>query len=316
VLDRIRAWVGHDDVELLESPPSGYSNELLFVAIAGEAKVLRLVPSGPPLFPAYDLAMQVEVMRAAANAGVPVPAPVEVVDDVAVLGRPFLVMPRIEGRLPGDAPMLTPWILALAPEEQRRLQVGFLDVLAAVHRMPAPRSLRPWTDELDRWAAYAAWACDGQVDPAPLLDLFAACRATAPATWPPTGLLWGDVRMGNVVVADDLSVAAVLDWEMASAGPAEADLAWLTALHALTLSFVGDDAPGFLTRDEVVAHHEAALGRRMRDMPWHEAFALARAAAVQLRVDIVRAATKGRPPPDPAQHPIVAAAAEVLAQLR
>jgi aminoglycoside phosphotransferase (APT) family kinase protein len=316
VLDRIRAWAGTDDVQLLEAPPGGgYSNELVYVSIAGEAKVIRLAPSGPPLFPSYDLAMQVAVQEVAAAAGVPVPAPLAAELDPSVLGRPFLVMPRIDGRHPGEAPMLTPWILELSSEEQRRLQGGFLDALAAVHRVDPPGDLRPWSAELDWWASYATWAAEGQADPAALVALFDRCRAAAPTTFPPSVLLWGDVRMGNVVVADDLSVAAVLDWEMASAGPPECDLAWYTALNGLTLSFVGDDAPGFRTRDEVVAHHEAALGRPMESMAWHEAFALCRAAAAQFRVDVVKALVKDRPPPDPATHLMVENAAESLDSL-
>jgi aminoglycoside phosphotransferase (APT) family kinase protein len=313
VLDRIRAWAGTADVQLLEAPPGGgYSNELLYVEIAGEAKVIRLAPSGPPLFPTYDLAMQVRAQEAAGASGVPVAAPLSAELDPSILGRPFLVMPRIDGRHPGEAPMLTPWILELAADEQRRLQGAFLDALAAVHRAEAPAGFRPWSEELDWWTTYATWSCEDRAPAEALVDLFARCRATAPATFPPSGLLWGDVRMGNVVVADDLSIAAVLDWEMASAGPPESDLAWYTALHGLTLSFVGDDAPGFRTRDEVIAHHEAAVGRPMEAMPWHEAFALCRAAVAQVRVDVVKSIVKDRPAPDPATHLLVMKAADAL----
>jgi aminoglycoside phosphotransferase (APT) family kinase protein len=316
MLDRIPDWAGTDDVELLEAPPGGgYSNELLYVSIAGEAKVIRLVPSGPPLFPTYDLAMQVRAQQAAGAAGVPVASPLSAELDPAVLGRPFLAMPRIEGRHPGEAPMLTPWILELAPAEQRRLQDAFLDVLAAIHRTDPPAGLRPWCDELDWWEGYARWACSDGIPADPLIDLFARCRAAAPATFPPSVLLWGDVRMGNVVVADDLSIAAVLDWEMASAGPPESDLAWFTALNGLTLSFVGDDAPGFRTRDDVVAYHEAALGRPMEAMPWHEAFALCRAATAQFRVDVVKAIAKDRPGPAPENHLMLLEASRALEAL-
>jgi aminoglycoside phosphotransferase (APT) family kinase protein len=313
VLDRIRAWAATDDVELLDAPPGGgYSNELIYVAIAGEPKVIRLAPSGPPLFPTYDLAMQVAVQEVAGAAGVPVPTPLSAELDPSVLGRPFLVMPRIDGRHPGEAPMLTPWILELGADRQRRFHDEFLGALAAIHRVPAPADLRPWSDELDWWESYASWACEDRVDPSALVELFARCRAAVPATFPASVLLWGDVRMGNVVVADDLSVAAVLDWEMASAGPPECDLAWLIALHGLTLSFVGDDAPGFHGRDAVVAAHEAALGRPMEAMPWHEAFALCRAAVAQYRVDVVKSVAKHRMPPDPAQHLLVQKAAEAV----
>ena len=37
-------------------------------------------------------------------------------------------------------------------------------------------------------------------------------------------LLWGDVRLGNVIFGDDLAPIAVLDWDMASIGAPEHDI--------------------------------------------------------------------------------------------
>jgi hypothetical protein len=72
---------------------------------------------------------------------------------------------------------------------------------------------------------------------------------------------------------------------------------------------MGGGLPGFLDRDEVVAHHEAALGRAMVDLAWHEGFALARSAAVAVRTGIVAALAAGDPLPDPVRHPVVRYAA-------
>ena len=78
-------------------------------------------------------------------------------------------------------------------------------------------------------------------------------------------MLWGDVRLGNVIFDDGFAPVAVLDWEMASIGPAEHDLAWYTALEGMTEHFFGQRVTGFLTRDEIVARHEQALGRPLVD---------------------------------------------------
>ena len=41
-------------------------------------------------------------------------------------------------------------------------------------------------------------------------------------------LLWGDARMGNIMFDDSHAVAAMLDWEVASIGPAGIDVGyWL-----------------------------------------------------------------------------------------
>ena len=39
----------------------------------------------------------------------------------------------------------------------------------------------------------------------------------------PASLCWGDARIGNVLFSDDRKITAVLDWEMATIGPAEMD---------------------------------------------------------------------------------------------
>lgn len=271
---------------------------------------MRLAPDGPGLFPAYDLGLQVEAQRAAAAAGVPVALPT-LVEDPAPFGRPYLCMPLVEGRHTGDAPALCDWVVALTTEEQSALHVAFLDVLAAVHRAPAPPSV-PRVD-LDWWERYVGWAFgagEGEV----LGRLLAACRSRAPRTEAPASLLWGDVRLGNVVFGDGLRPLAVLDWEMASTGPAESDLAWFTALSTLTDRFVGTAVPGFLGRDEVVAHHEANLGRAMQAFEWHEAVALVRAAALGVRAQQLSARRAGRTPPRVDGHPLVEAAAEAVSE--
>jgi aminoglycoside phosphotransferase (APT) family kinase protein len=309
-------------VTVVDAPGGGYSNELLFVTVEldGERSdvVVRMAPAGPPLFPDYDLGMQVAVQAAAATAGIPVAQPIVLETDPAWLGRPFLLMPRVPGRHPGEAPAITPWVLALSFEQQRCLHTSLLDVLADIHTMPPTAVLRGGSlaDELDWWERFATWACDGVgVSPEALLDLFAWCRAHLPGSEPPTSVLWGDVRLGNVVVGDDLRPAAILDWEMASLGPAESDLAWLTALTGMTDHFVGRGVPGFLERDEVIAHHEQRLGRPLHDMGWHEALALARAASVSVRTGIVQAMLAGTPPRDPTTHPAVRYARRFMSNL-
>jgi aminoglycoside phosphotransferase (APT) family kinase protein len=138
-------------------------------------------------------------------------------------------------------------------------------------------------EEVAWWVAYVDWAGDGR--PARVLaDAAAWCASTAPVgAQPPASLCWGDARIGNVLFADDRSVTTVLDWELATIGPAEMDLAWYLALDALTAHFVKRTVPGFLARGEFVARYEAALGRAVVDLEWHEIFALVRSTAINDR---------------------------------
>jgi aminoglycoside phosphotransferase (APT) family kinase protein len=106
-------------------------------------------------------------------------------------------------------------------------------------------------------------------------------------------LLWGDVRLGNIIVGEDDGIAAVLDWEMASIGPAEVDLGWFFALQEMVTGGSGVELPGFLARDTAVARYEQRLGRAIGDLWWYELFALIRSTAVLIRMQRV-AATQGR----------------------
>ena len=104
-------WLGHRGRDRPEAvvrgrPPGGLSSETVFVGAGWsdghgrhhEELVVRMAPSGPGTFPAYDLRAQWEAQRAAAGAGVPVADP-QLEEDPGWLGRPFLVMPRIDGHV-------------------------------------------------------------------------------------------------------------------------------------------------------------------------------------------------------------------------
>ena len=50
--------------------------------------------------------------------------------------------------------------------------------------------------------------------------------------------MWGDSRVGNVLYQDFRPVA-VLDWEMATLGPREMDVAWIIFAHMVFQELAG-----------------------------------------------------------------------------
>ena len=74
----------------------------------------------------------------------------------------------------------------------------------------------------------------------------------------------------------DYRVVSLLDWELATLGPPEMDLAWYLALDELTTKATRSEVPGFRTREQFVARYELQLGRPVVDLAWHEVFALVR----------------------------------------
>ena len=292
----LAAWLGEPVGELTQPGAGGLSSETyLFESARGEQLVARLAPAGDALFPVYDLAMQARIMEAlGANAVVPVPRVVEYVADTGFLGSPFLVMERVEGRVPSDNPpfVMSGWVHDAPVDLQRRLQDEFVSVCARIHRADwqglglaetASRSGgTTLAAELSWWSDYLDWTADG-APPAVLRDGRAWCAEHMPAAEPPPALCWGDVRIPNVVFDDDFRPRAVLDWEMASIGPPELDIGWYLVIHRMTTEVTGD-LPGFRARDEVLRAYESQLGRALHDLSWYEAWAAFRAAAIMVRL--------------------------------
>jgi aminoglycoside phosphotransferase (APT) family kinase protein len=165
---------------------------------------------------------------------------------------------------------------------------GLIDTVVAVHavawREAGLDQVLPGSTvhhALERWTAYVDWSSEG--DPLPALsEALAWCAARVPREGEPV-LLWGDVRLGNLVFDQERRVRAVLDWDLASIGPAEMDLGWHFGLESMMESLFGCRVEGFPRRDEAIARYEEASGRALTDLDWHEVFALVRALAINDR---------------------------------
>ena len=110
---------------------------------------------------------------------------------------------------------------------------------------------RPWVrrcpgtlrETVQRWVAYVEWSSDG--DPLPALaQALDWCGRHVPEERPPV-LLWGDVRLGNLVFDSERHVTAVLDWDLASLGPREMDLGWHFGLEFMMEALFGGRLSGF-----------------------------------------------------------------------
>lgn len=292
-------------IDTLEHASVGYSSETVLVDVSwdapegsrSESLVVRMAPATVGTFADYDLTVQGRAQEIAARAGVPVATPFVVETDPTWLGHPFAVMPRVQGRIVGESPAHDRWLESLEPARQRSLHTNFVDALARIHGADWQRGdadeLVPRRDlaaELDHWARYLDWSSDGEPLPA-LAEALAWCRVHAPDDDDRDGrgaLLWGDVRLGNIVFGDDLAVRAVLDWDMTSIGRPEHDVAWLTTLESTMNELTGRNVPGFLDRAGVIAHYQRTTGRTLRDFDWYETFALLRSTAIMVRIGLLR----------------------------
>ena len=147
--------------------------------------------------------------------------------------------------------------------------------------------MRDWPRSWRTGRTTSGGPADGAPPPG-LADAFAWCTANVPSSEPDSRLLWGDVRLGNVVY-DEAALAprAVLDWDMVSAGAPEMDIAWLLALEQVQFDLTKMSVPGFGTRADAIARFEERLGRPLTDLEWYETFALVRASAISTRIAVL-----------------------------
>ncbi len=290
--------------ELRQPTSSGFSNEtLLFEAgwtEAGgprrESLVVRIQPTGYRVFPEYDLGLQFRTMALLAETDVPVPRMYWLEEErTNLLGAPFYIMDQVRGRVPTDNPPYHAggWMTEISPEERRAIWLGGFDCLARIHRLDPEKAGFGFLDrpelgataldqQLAHYRSYFEWAAAGREQP--LLErAFEWVEANKPVG-EPTGLSWGDARIGNIIF-DGTRPAAVLDWEMIGLGSPEMDLGWAIFLDKHHCGGLEDRRlEGFPSYEESVAEYERLAGHRVRHLTFYEIFAALRFGVIMLRL--------------------------------
>ncbi len=263
-----------------------------------EPVVARLQPEiERPVFPAYDLSLQYEVMDAVGrHSDIPVPELLGLETDRSLLGVQFYFMKRTEGRIASDMPPynMDGWMLHEATEAQREaMWRAAVDTMARFHRLDYKtlgmdrlheQGKTPLQQQLDYWDHYFEWSLEGRDHPV-CASALAWLRDNQPAD-EPTVLCWGDSRLGNLIFKESLDgVAAVLDWEMAVLGNPVQDIAWFNFMDATFAEGLGmprlEGLPGY---EDTVAQWEHVSGFSARDYDYYVIFAGLRYGLILSRV--------------------------------
>jgi aminoglycoside phosphotransferase (APT) family kinase protein len=165
------------------------------------------------------MVVEVAVLRAARDAGVPVPEVVASGSEDGPLGAAFMVVRRVAGETIARKILRDDQYAgarAVLPAQLGR-------ELAALHRVPVTEV--PELTSVDQVQQYRE-VLDLLGEPHPAFEL--AFRWLADRRPPAAGetVVHGDFRLGNVIV-DEEGLAAVLDWELAHIGDPMEDLGWL-----------------------------------------------------------------------------------------
>jgi len=295
-----------DDLRIPEiAGPSttGFSSDtLLFDAhwqAGGAARcerlVARLKPTGFTVFPRYDIALQYRVLDILGRTAVSVPQVRWLEEDEGVLGVPFYVMNRIDGRVPSDNPPyhVGGWVPEITPAERAELWWSGLEAMTHIHRLDwgalgltfldQPRGATTrLAQQLQEYDTFLDWGMKRHQYP--LLDrALSWLRAHQPVS-EPVALCWGDSRLGNQIFAG-VRCAGVLDWEMVRLGDPVQDLAWWIALDRCFTEGLGiERLDGFPDEAATVARWEELVGRSAEHYGYYEMLALFKFAAIMARV--------------------------------
>ena len=267
----------------------GQSNPTFGIDAASGRYVLRAKPLGALLPGAHAIEREYAVLSALHPAGFPVARPLALCEDAQVIGAPFYVMERVEGRIFWDAR------LPDLPAAERRSAFDAMNAtIARLHRLdPAAVGLagfgRPGNycaRQISRWSRQYLDDPDAGRDAN--MD---ALVQWLPATIPDgdeTAIVHGDFRIDNLVFHPvEPRVVAVLDWELATLGHPLADFAYHCLMYrvpaSLHIGFGGEDPTtlGLPGEADYVAAYAARTGRAaIPAMDWYMAFNLFRFAAI------------------------------------
>ena len=266
----------------------GQSNPTWFVDRGAARYVLRRKPAGPILPGAHAVEREFRVMRALSGTDVPVPRVLWLEEDPGILGTPFYVMERVEGRIFTDATLP-----GLTPQDRRAVYLDMARTLARLHAVP-PEAVglgdfgRPgnyFERQIARWGRqYAA-------SPGPRVPALDRLAEWLPANLPPddgaVAIAHGDFRLGNLMFhPTEPRVVAVLDWELSTLGHPLADLGFcVMPWHSAPEEYggllgTGWEGSGIPTRAEFLAEYHAHARPTAPLLPFHVAFALFRFAVI------------------------------------
>lgn len=300
------ADVAVSDLNIPEA--TGMSNVTLLFDISweengerrSESCVGRLQPEiERPVFPTYDLSLQYRVMETL-NEKTDIPAPVMrgLEMDRSVLGVPFYIMKKTEGRIPTDMPPynMDGWMMHETTLEQREnLWNAGLDTMARFHQLDHRELGFDYLDQpelgatalqqqLQYWENYRDWAMEGRGHTV-CEQAQRWLRDNQPRD-EPTRLCWGDSRIGNIIFSEDCStVAAVLDWEMVVLGNPLQDLAWYCYIDSTFADGLGmPRLEGLPSYEATVERWHRATGYSVDDFSYYEIFAGMRYGLILSRI--------------------------------
>jgi aminoglycoside phosphotransferase (APT) family kinase protein len=225
----LQDWLGGNAVTRIKRTSGGMSNPTYFVRRGDWQAVLRKQPNNVLMPSAHAIDREYRVLTALRGSAVPTPEPYRYCEDREILGTPFYLMERVEGRVFHDYPLP-----GLTREERAACYRSMCKTLAAIHTLDC-RAVglgdfgKPgnyFARQLNRWSQLWAQYRRGD-DDNPALDRMVRWLSERVPESESLALCHGDFRMANLVIHQtEPRVIGVLDWELSTLGHPLVDLAF------------------------------------------------------------------------------------------
>lgn len=314
-IDAVQGWmtsqrIGSGPLQGVRAIPGGSQNVMVRFFRDGREYVLRRGPSHPRPYSNKAILRETRVLAALAHTDVPHPRLIAVCEDTRVLGDSvFYLMEPVDGF---NASVELPSLHAHDQGVRRQMGFALVDALAALGDVDyvavgladfgkpdgfLERQVDRWLSELN---SYRADNFEPQIPG--VVEVAAWLTEHRPTVWAP-GIMHGDFHAANVMFTHTgPTVAAIVDWEMATIGDPLLDLGWLLAtwqLPDVEGVFGGPlmQLDGLPTTPELAAHYARRTARDLSHLSWYTVLAcfklgiilegtLARAHAGQAPMDV------------------------------
>ena len=241
-----------------------------------ESWFLRLPPPNVQWKGTADVLRQVAALRALDGGPVPHCSVKWAGADLEFFGRPYFVVPKLEGDVlrfgPGQ------WGEVLDDAKRRSMAAQAMTALANIHRVDWRETLGylgeavPFDADVVRWDRFVERAAD----PASM-SLQPEVRALLLARVPrdaPVGLFHGDYNWMNTFWSLDGRLLAVIDWELCGIGATLNDVGWVGTFND-PKAWASDGAPTpvLIPADDLLSLYARAWGDPLPDLGWFRALA-------------------------------------------
>lgn len=271
----------------------GNSNLTYRLKYANDDLVVRRPPFGTKAKSAHSMVREYRIMSELKPVYPSVPETLYYTDDESIIGSEFYVMRKVDGfniktKLPPE------W--NFTPEDTQRFCTCFWEKLIELHQVDytaagladfgkpegyVERQVMGWNRRFER-------VITADVDGFESVRNWLA--ASMPADHGRHSVLHGDFRIDNVILdkQDPCNILAVLDWEICALGDPLMDLGnslayWMQDDDPVELKHLlmqPSDAPGMLTRNEILSLYQDRTGLDTSDFTFYRVFGYWRVAVI------------------------------------